>query len=123
MSNSSRRSNRGARHSSAGRQQELKLQLLEMGVELGEKKLALERERARMCLELINGDSKNKVRAREESPIPKIPKGFVPKYVEGDDITKWFTAFERACKMRHVKLWYWGSLLCELFSGKGRVDS
>ena len=68
----------------------------------------------------MNGGSKKITREREESFHPKIPKGIVQKYGEGDDITKWFTAFERACSMRNIPLKYWGAILWELFLGKCR---
>ncbi|KAJ1135582.1 hypothetical protein NDU88_002020 [Pleurodeles waltl] len=63
--------------------------------------LAIERERQEMGLGPINGGS-NINRVRDSPDMLKIPKGIVTKYEDGDDITKWFTAFERACVTRKV---------------------
>ncbi|KAJ1109218.1 hypothetical protein NDU88_006581, partial [Pleurodeles waltl] len=67
----------------------------------------------------INGGS-NLNRVRDSPDILKIPKGIVTKYEDGDDITKWFTAFERACVTRKVNRSHWGALLWEMFTGKCR---
>ncbi|KAJ1196560.1 hypothetical protein NDU88_000426 [Pleurodeles waltl] len=81
--------------------------------------LAIERERKEMGLGPINGGS-NITRVRDSPDMLKIPKGIVTKYEDGDDITKWFTAFERACVTRKVNKSHWGALLWEMFTGKCR---
>ncbi|KAJ1155279.1 hypothetical protein NDU88_008012 [Pleurodeles waltl] len=81
--------------------------------------LAIERERQEMGLGPINGGS-NINRVRDSPDMLKIPKGIVTKYEDGDDITKWFTAFERACVTRKVNRSHWGALLWEMFTGKCR---
>ncbi|KAJ1103692.1 hypothetical protein NDU88_001113, partial [Pleurodeles waltl] len=81
--------------------------------------LAIERERKEMGLGPIDGGS-NLNRVRDSPDILKIPKGIVTKYEDGDDITKWFTAFERACVTRKVNRSHWGALLWEMFTGKCR---
>ncbi|KAJ1142020.1 hypothetical protein NDU88_008348 [Pleurodeles waltl] len=81
--------------------------------------LAIERERQEMGLGPINGGS-NINRVRDSPDMLKIPKGIVTKYEDGDDITKWFTAFERACVTRKVNKSHWGALLWEMFTGKCR---
>ncbi|KAJ1165396.1 hypothetical protein NDU88_005824 [Pleurodeles waltl] len=81
--------------------------------------LAIERERKEMGLGPIDGGS-NLNRVRDSPDILKIPKGIVTKYEAGDDITKWFTAFERACVTRKVNRSHWGALLWEMFTGKCR---
>ncbi|KAJ1148808.1 hypothetical protein NDU88_001634 [Pleurodeles waltl] len=77
--------------------------------------LNIERERKEMGLGPINGGS-NITRARDSPDMLKIPKGIVTKYEDGDDITKWFTAFERACVTRKVNKSHWGALLWEMFT-------
>ncbi|KAJ1085658.1 hypothetical protein NDU88_005787 [Pleurodeles waltl] len=81
--------------------------------------LAIERERQEMGLGPINGGS-NINRVRDSPDMLKIPKGIVTKFEDGDDITKWFTAFERACVTRKVNRSHWGALLWEMFTGKCR---
>ncbi|KAJ1160929.1 hypothetical protein NDU88_001419 [Pleurodeles waltl] len=81
--------------------------------------LAIERERQEMGFRPINGGS-NLNRVRDSPDMLKIPKGIVTKYEDGDDITKWFTAFERACATRKVNRSHWGALLWEMFTGKCR---
>ncbi|KAJ1100384.1 hypothetical protein NDU88_005470 [Pleurodeles waltl] len=81
--------------------------------------LAIERERQEKGLGPINGGS-NLNRVRDSPDMLKIPKGIVTKYEDGDDITKWFTSFERACATRKVNKSHWGALLWEMFTGKCR---
>ncbi|KAJ1112613.1 hypothetical protein NDU88_000874 [Pleurodeles waltl] len=81
--------------------------------------LAIERERQEMGLGPINGGS-NINRVRDSPGMLKIPKGIVTKYEDGDDITKWFTAFERARATRKVNRSPWGALLWEMFTRKCR---
>ncbi|KAJ1120255.1 hypothetical protein NDU88_008429 [Pleurodeles waltl] len=81
--------------------------------------LAIERERQEMGFGPINGGS-NINRVRDSPDMLKIPKGIVTKYEDGDDITKWFTAFERACATRKVNRSHWAALLWERFTGKCR---
>ena len=40
--------------------------------------------------------------------------GIVPSFAEGDDMDKWFAAFERPCTIRRVSPQHWGSLLWKL---------
>ncbi|KAJ1079679.1 hypothetical protein NDU88_000094 [Pleurodeles waltl] len=81
--------------------------------------LAIERERQEMGFGPIHGGS-NINRVRDSPDMLKIPKGIVTKYEDGDDITKGFTAFERACATRKVNRSHWGALLWEMFTGKCR---
>ncbi|KAJ1138763.1 hypothetical protein NDU88_005144 [Pleurodeles waltl] len=81
--------------------------------------LAIERERQEMGFGPTHGGS-NINRVRDSPDMLKIPKGIVTKYEDGDDITKWVTAFERACATRKVNRSHWGALLWEMFTGKCR---
>ncbi|KAJ1191755.1 hypothetical protein NDU88_001071 [Pleurodeles waltl] len=100
------------------RERELEAQLAFIALEA--EKLALEKKKwARE--EKRDGDSDKEAEVSLGGGFcPRLPKGVVPAYVEGDDIDKWLGAFERALQMRRVKPQYWGSLLWELVPNSGR---
>ena len=78
------------------------LALEERRIGLEYRKLALEEKRVQLGLNPGKDGGSNKEGSIGGSFDSKLPKGVVPKYTEGDDIDKWFTSFERACKMRKL---------------------
>ncbi|KAJ1167473.1 hypothetical protein NDU88_007864 [Pleurodeles waltl] len=100
------------------RERELEAQLAYIALEAD--KLALEKKKW-ASKEKKDGSSEKETEVSLGGGFaPRLPKGVVPAYVEGDDIDKWLGAFERALQMRKVKPQYWGSLLWELVPNSGR---
>ncbi|KAJ1114369.1 hypothetical protein NDU88_002607 [Pleurodeles waltl] len=100
------------------RERELEAQLAYIALEAD--KLALEKKKWASKEKKDGGSEKETEVSLGGSFAPRLPKGVVPAYVEGDDIDKWLGAFERALQMRKVKPQYWGSLLWELVPNSGR---
>ncbi|KAJ1198781.1 hypothetical protein NDU88_002620 [Pleurodeles waltl] len=91
------------------RERELEAQLAYIALEA--EKLALEKKKWAYKEKRDGSSDKEAEVSMGGGVCPRLPKGVVPAYVEGDDIDKWLGAFERALQMRRVKPQYWGSLL------------
>ncbi|KAJ1144688.1 hypothetical protein NDU88_010985 [Pleurodeles waltl] len=100
------------------RERELEAQLAYIALEA--EKLALEKKKWAYKEKRDGSSDKEPEVSMGGGVCPRLPKGVVPAYVEGDDIDKWLGAFERALQMRRVKPQYWGSLLWELVPNSGR---
>ncbi|KAJ1088516.1 hypothetical protein NDU88_001673 [Pleurodeles waltl] len=100
------------------RERELEAQLAYIALEA--EKLALEKKKWAYKEKRDGSSDKEAEVSMGGGVCPRLPKGVVPAYVEGDDIDKWLGAFERALQMRRVRPQYWGSLLWELVPNSGR---
>ncbi|KAJ1185930.1 hypothetical protein NDU88_002716 [Pleurodeles waltl] len=100
------------------RERELEAQLAFIALEA--QKLALEEKKWANKEKRDGGSNREAEVSMGGFFCPRLPKGVVPAYVEGDDIDTWLEAFERALQMRRVKPQYWGSLLWELVPNSGR---
>ena len=77
------------------------------------------KKRTRLGLKPGKDGGSNKENGTAGSFDHKLPKGIVPKYTEGDDIDKWFSSFERACKMRKLGKHNWGIPTLGVVSSEG----
>ncbi|XP_078506865.1 uncharacterized protein LOC144767155 [Lissotriton helveticus] len=87
-------------HEAKMREAELRIQRQELEVALAKEKLARARQPRESGLDSTGGSTipKDKDRSYDNRNLSKI----VPPYKVGDDIHKWMTALERACKVQQV---------------------
>lgn len=105
-------------HEAKMREAELRIKKQELEVALVQAKLDRARQPRESGLVPTGGSNipKDKDRSFDHRNLSKI----VPPYKAGDDIHKWITALERACKVQQVPQEQWAAILWLSFEGRGR---